>query len=261
MYSADMGADRLYTEWGVRVPEGGMTPLWIENALSEIQSRIAGKGHDVVPSAFASGAQPLFAFPRPRNWSWQSCEDVLSAATPSAVMMRLPLFWQLEPALFKACRATRAPLFANHLNNMPVGGLAVSKLGIDALVTTAPDAPLFESHLAERGIPLPRTWLLVGSHDEIAAVSPTLGGGVRYFAREVHLMPGVPLLTQCPALAVERTSGFHTSPEFEFELHESGTTITNVSDVPFPLLGYRLPFVVVREGVCPCGKDTVSYRS
>lgn len=237
------------------------TPETLIAELSAIEPRIPEMGCRVFPSSFNPKDPDLLAFPRPIHWQWASCERILRFFGAQTVMTRLPHFWQLESPIHACCRNIGAPIFINEPENLALGAAAIVSASVDAIISEASVAAPFVSFLLERDVPLPALWLLIHKADarEWTVPLPLTQNGITV-AQEVHLFPGVPVLEQCPVLASGKKSLFHVSDEYEWEMRESETLITSVSDDLFPLHRLLLPISIHTAGECACGKTTVEKR-
>jgi len=167
-------------------------------------------------------------------------------------MMRLPLFWQLEPALHAACRAAGAPIFINEPENTQVGAEAVRQANIDTVVSEAADAPAFSSYLAQKNSPRPHNWILVHRPKAEWMLPGALVEKDVRVAQEVHLFPGMVAFSQCEALADAKATGFHLCEDFFLENLGAHSYVTNAA-LLVPL--ERFEIAPVREkSACVCGK-------
>lgn len=205
-----------------------------------------------MPSSFDPNDTALKAVPRPYEWRWESCEDILRAGNATIVMSMLPFFWQLASPLHKICTAVGAPLFSNQPENMPVGAAAIQDAGINAVLSTPQDAAAFSLFLLERNVPLPATWLLVYSGAAAAWDIPISLNDAQTVAREVHLCPGLPLLVQCPAQARAHAEDFHLSKEFAWDFADKTPRVSIKDASLLPLHLYSLPFSLAEKGACSC---------
>ncbi|OGG56912.1 hypothetical protein A3D71_00295 [Candidatus Kaiserbacteria bacterium RIFCSPHIGHO2_02_FULL_55_20] len=227
--------------------------------LEIAEPRIPDNACEVVPTSFNPDDPKLRAFPRPLNWRWTSCELALRAFKSSGIMMRLPLFWQVEPALFAAGQAAGAPIFVNDQGNMPVGAAAIRTASMDTVVTDTEDAQRFSSYLLKRGAQFPAAWIIVHPILQKAWTIPApLRSGTAHVAQEVHLFPGVPVLEQCEKLAARKEPVFHLSESYLFEVEGGATYLTSIGDDPLPLFRYALPVTIAQGERCSCGKKVAT---
>ena len=191
-----------------------------------------------VPTSFDGDDLELRAFAIPQSWRWTSCEDALLQHKARGVMMHLPLFWQLEPALYAACRAVHAPIFINDPRNLPVAAAALRSAGIDTVVSEVADATALSSYLHEKKSARPKLWFIVHRANNLEWDLPggLLGEG-EAVVQEVQLFPGMPVLIQCTHLAAKKSPRFHRSK----------------NDVS----AFKLPFTLREEGRCSCGEIIV----
>lgn len=234
-----------------------MTEAEFRAALEKMQDRIPEMACRVVPATF-NPHEFVSAFPRPLEWRWESCEVLLAKFTPRVVMMRLPLFWQLESPLFAACKNAGASIFVNDQKNMPVGEAAIRLADVDTVVTNTDDAFTFSSYLSQKNT-WPVSWIILHSwNTEWKLPVPLLEGGNIRVGQEVHLFPGVPLLIQCAALADEKKPRFHLSPEFDFQTTGPSLHIASRSDALLPFSDVEIPLVLKSDGTCSCEQSVFS---
>lgn len=144
------------------------------------------------PSSFDPDDAHMTGNPLPLDWRWRSAEDALTSWGSRGVMMRLPLFWQLEVPLFHACQSAGAFLFANDVGNMPLGAAAVDIADVDTVVTELDDAAAFASYLTIKRMSLPKYWFIVRKSSHAGApLPPELTGNGISVHEEVHSSPGI----------------------------------------------------------------------
>lgn len=248
----------VYRKWGVpeKFLHGDVMPAseFLE-LLGAIQGRIPGMDSRVMPSSFNPDDPALCAFPYHKTAGWNSCERVLRDSSTHGVMMRLPLFWQVEPNLFSACQAAGAFIFINDADNMPLGAAAVRDARIDAIMTDAPDAHAFAQYLLEKKSGMAKTWIIVHTpHKDIRPISQILKEPHVRVAQEVHVFPGVPVLEQCAFLEKTKEALFHVSGSYEYEKTENSLALTSNDAAPLPFFRYKLPLPLYEGGQCACGK-------
>jgi hypothetical protein len=191
--------------------------------------------HDarLVPSSFDQNDPSLSAERLPINWRWQTVEDTLRTLGAVGVMMRLPLFWQLEIPLFEACQRAGAFIFVADRANLPLSAEALEKAEIGCVVTDAQDALVFSAYLREKKREQPRGWFII--HAGISGLSDLSPLGDAPGAQEVHRSPGKLLLYQCDALRTLQRPHFHISEE----------------------AGGPVPENAAQGGTCVCGRTVV----
>ncbi len=249
-----------YSSWGVPealMPSGTMNHADLVRILDCIEPSIPNRPCEIAPTSFDANDPELRALPRPMGWRWTSAENALRGFKTRGVMMRLPLFWQVEPALFAAGQSIGVPIFVNDQDNMPVGAAAIQTAGMDTVVTDSADALTFSSFLSGSKSAFPSSWLIVYpiSLDTWNIPAPAREANV-CVAQEVHLFPGVPLLTQCEHLISTKDSVFHVCDEYLLE--QDGLSVTSISPVPLPLLRYKLGTRLSTGGTCVCGKERIT---
>ena len=142
-----------------------------------------------VPSSFDPNDADMRAITIAADWNWPTCAQALKKSGSVGVMMRLPLFWQLEVPLFHACKEAGAFLFVCEPQNMPFGAAALRDASIDTVVTDLNDALAFAQFLAARPQPLPPNWLIIRRADQQEAL-PVAFASV-HVVEESHSSPGV----------------------------------------------------------------------
>lgn len=249
-----------YDRWGI--PQSfaiaPQTADTLSDMLDEAERRIPEMQCRLFPSRFDPDDARLRAFPRPIQWHWSSAERILRHFGAQVVMTRLPHFWQLESPIHLICRNVGAPLFTNEVENVPVAAAAIVSANVDAVITASTSVQSFATFLTEHAIEIPKLWLLIldASADDWSVPGSLTGGDVQT-AMEIHLSPGVPILYQCPHLAADKKPRFHMSDDYLWQL-ESNTYITSIGGDPVPLYRYTLPCTLVEQGLCHCGRMTVS---
>lgn len=212
--------------------------------------------HVYVPTSFNPHDDTLAGFPRKLLWTWDSAEYALSIIHPAVVMMRAPLFWQLEAPLWRAAQQNGAAIFVNDAGNMPLGRSAMHHASADTIVTDAHDGMVFSRYLKDAQTPFPRGWILVHDINNLVDISDVHAGESTLVFQEIHLFPGVPMFVQCERLARMRARTFHVAP------HGSTTSkphpmFSGPKDDPMPLTDIEIPIRITDTGTCACGE--VSY--
>ena len=229
----------------------------LPTAITEIQNDLSSMKCRIVPTSFDPESPDLAGFPIPQAWHWDTCAQALSIFRPHGIMMRLPLFWQLEVTLWYASRSARAPIFLNDPENMPLAAAALRLGGIDTIVTERCDAEAFLDFLESEGQTDPYTWLIVHRAND-AWDCPHRFDPMR-IAQEVHLFPGLPIFSQCAELIGEHShpARFHPLDEYRYDLDLMHIDLPARAHIP----RFRLPFPpVVSAGICACGRPMFSKR-
>ena len=186
---------------------------------------------DFIPSSFDPDDPDLKALPRPHGWRWSSCEAALKEFGTRGLMVRLPLFWQIIPPLHESCRTLGIPIFINDLANMPLGAAALLHAGVDTVIAEAGDATQFAAFLKQNKLSFPKAWLVIHRANDAWNIPETLAASS--LVQEVHLSPGVVLLSQCPELMRQKKPLFHDERAEKSDLRA---------------------FRLVEKGTCACGR-------
>lgn len=225
--------------------------------LSSLQ-KDSGDKHSYIPSSFNGDEIELAGYPRPLQWSWKSVEESLISVGPSVVLIRLPLFWQVESQLWRAAQQARAPIFVNDKDNMPVGRSCLISAGADTVITDAYDSIAFSAYLRDHKTPPPRAWIVIQDISNIRDLSSVHSDEHTQLFQEIHLFPGMPVFVQCAHLSKMRSKNiFHGAPETRVEIQETARFFGPMSD-PFPLINIDLSVSVNPTETCSCGLTT--YR-
>lgn len=231
-----------------------MTHAELIAELERFSSKNKSPANKIVPTSFNANDAALRGFPIPLDWKWTSCAEALGSFHAVGVMMRLPLFWQLEVPLFHACKEAGAFIFISDRGNMPLAAEAIRTARIDCVVTDAEDAKTFSNFLIEKSLSKPRSWIIVHRATLPSAPVTNIAGAVG--AQEVHLFPGVPVLVQCETLRSLDKALFHVHSDLEWNAESN--TVTSCVDIPVPLQNYPLPFTIQKIHTCECGQAVVT---
>lgn len=214
-----------------------------------------------VPSSFDPLAATLSAIPRHTDWVWSYAERVLTDFKSTGVLMRTPLFWQMELPLFSACRVAGAPIFINDQDNMPIGASAIRTACMDTVVTDASDALRFSTYLKEHDAQMPRSWLIAHQITNSSWDAPLiLRNKETHVAQEVYLFPGVPILQQCTEHIAAQSSVFHAAHPYDIHEQDGGLYISSKNDEAVSLTEYKLPDTCTLGEHCSCGERTILAR-
>lgn len=222
----------------------------LDNALPSIRTDIPLRW---VPTSFNPEDAELRSFPIPRYAPWDTLAAFLTEHGSHGVVGRLPTFWQMGFALYRATRTAHVPLFTNEPQNTPLGAVAIRDAHLDTIVTEATDAHVFARYCESRSIPQPRLWYLLHRIDALADTSLEHFAPEAIVAHEVYLCPGIRLLEQCTALQKESPALFHLDNTYTWEL-TAHTSLISATDVPIPFTQFDIGIVLTEHGVCPCGK-------
>jgi len=250
------------TRWknaGVELADGPMTPKELAEYLRIASAYAQTTPGRFSPSSFSDDDPALTIFPRAESWKWHSAEETLSKHMGRGLMLRLPLFWQVEIPLFLACKEKGLFIFVNDQSNMALGASAISRASIGVVVTDAKDANEFATFLMIKGHSFPDTWLIVQKAGEMIPLAPALTGSASTLVQEVHVLPGVPILEQCVHIA-GKEHVFHVSDDYVWG-HGPRAHITSRADDPLPLIQYETDLATEEAGICSCGKKIIHAQN
>lgn len=133
---------------------------------------------------------------------------------------------------------------------MPVGAAALQLGGMDTVVTEQRDTATFADYVQKENGKLPRKWIIVHRADDTWEIPTSLSDCK--IAQEVHLFPGLPILSQCPTLMRETSGipGFHIAKGNRYE-PSTGIFETPSKDA-IPSFKLDIPPITAGE-VCACG--------
>lgn len=227
----------------------------LASILDPLQDKIKDMQCRVVPSAFNSSDPYLRAFPIARDWRWSSAAEHLLAFKPQTLILQLPSFWQLEPFAHAASRAAEAPVCNIEPQNFPLDKAAIRLASADAILAEASEAGAIADYLTAQQIELPPYWILVYAGDAPSwDLATALTNKEVAVAREVHLVPGVPLLVQCKDIVAAKNGYYHQSDLFTWNDTLSAPAISTTDSLLFTLKDFTLPFALADNGACACGK-------
>lgn len=199
--------------------------------------------------------QSLFLIPQRFDTVWTSFDRELQGAKPKAALAALPLFWQLGPLFYQACRKNEVP--ASVMTNpadTPLIAAVLKEIEAQAVVTTPEIAQELSELFHKTTLKAPlRFWHLVTSLAEQYQFRAEAGAMVFI---EKHLFPGIPIAYQCAHLAARQQELFHPSPMYFWEFVGSQALITSLTKEALPLIRYQIgePITAVKEK-CQCGQD------
>ncbi len=244
---------------GVEIEERQMTPETLAISLKKVLTHTQSLRGRYVPSSFSPSDSSLTIFPRAESWRWDSIERTLADHEGRGLMVRLPLFWQVEIPLFSACNKQGLFIFVNDKGNMPLGAMAILRSSVAVVVTDAADANEFATFLMVNGLSFPDTWHIVQKSDSMVPLVPALTNSARTLVQEIHLIPGVPVLEQCAHIAGKEFS-FHVGAGYTWE-HGTNALVTGHIDDPLPLIRYETSLTTDEVGLCVCGKTIVRAQN
>lgn len=216
-------------------------------------------GCAVVPASFDPADTNLQAFPRPLEWIWYSCSEALKRQGAKGALVRIPLFWQIISPIHRACAEAQCGLFVNDQENQPIGEASVRLAEIDTVITDAKDAFTFSLFLAEKNTAV-SSWFIVYEPIRDWSIPIPLQKPSIQVTQEVHLFPGLPLLTQCKNLSNAKRQLFHASSDCMIEIETEYSTVSTKGTHPFPLTKQKLDIALERRGICECGEEIVGKK-
>ncbi len=229
--------------------------------LEPLEAGISVNHYRVVPSAFNAADPHLRALPLPARWRWSSLEDHIKRFSPETFILQLPAFWQLEPFAYLAAHGAEAGICIIEPGNYPLDKAAVRFAAANTLLAEAAEAAAIAEYLHEGQIELPPYWIVVHAADAPSwSLPPLLKDKNISVAEEVHLAPGVPLLTQCGHIVDARSGLYHASDLFNWNDDPSAPAVSTTDSFLFMLKDFALPFALEGKGICACGKELVTSR-
>lgn len=260
--SPESRATRRYAQLGIprRYLEAPQNYRILHEILTALVQPPANGACDISPTSFDPNDPELKAFPRLHNWRWKSCETALRAFGSRGVMSRLPLYWQSTFALHRACRAVGIPLFTNDLANMPLGAAALRGAGVDTVVCESGDAAEFAAYLERCASRMPLAWIIVHRVGSVVELSERIRRSPAGVAQEVHLLPGFPILIQCPALMREQKAAYHAAEGSRWRI-EPNRSFVSFFEEWLPFVDFETTCRLRERGTCPCGKTILELQS
>ena len=250
------GSDVSRSKWraaGVELTAAPMTRASLTESLKKAANVVHDAHGRYVSTVFDQESDDVGVYPRAEQAAWDSAVDVLARYSGAGVMMRAPLFWQLEIPLFEACRKSGTFIFVNDRGNMPLGAAAIKRGSMQVVVTDADDANAFAQHLLLHGDPFPKSWLVIQKSGRLVPISSALTGSGSQVHEEIHAIPGLPIFVQCAGII--GSGSYHTVPEFAYEFGHT-TYVTGPERDPLPLVRFDAECTAKEVSVCACGKTT-----
>lgn len=207
----------------------------------------------LLPSSFDASDTSLQAIPVSREYAWSSLADTLKFNDTKIALVRLPLFWQVLPLVHHACIEAGCSLFVNEKENMPLGEAALRTGGANTVITDTQDSFEFSLFCAERKTVV-FNWVIIHQPDTDWK-SPIMIDDRARVVQEVHISPGIPLLTQCEILSAQRSPLFHTAPGIAIECEKETTYVTCTHPALVPFDRFALHRSLSPQGTCVCGQS------
>lgn len=195
----------------------------------------------MLSSSFDPDEETLHGTPVPLSYRWRSLEDILVREEKHTLLVRTPLFWQTETLLHYACRAAEIPLFVNEPENIPAGVEACVSGDARTILTERVGLEPFVEHMLTRSPAMKRVWIVIHRPYERPQALPTIPTEERVY-QEIHVLPGVPVFTQCEDLADTRAEYFHKEKLSEELPHA------------------ELPTHILADARCACGEELYTLQ-
>jgi hypothetical protein len=182
----------------------------------------------------------LFLIPRRIDEPWRLLEAVIDEVQPFVAIFLAPLFWQVAPVFYAACRGKSVPVSVLQPRNMALAAQVIKESKADMVVSTPAAATELQTLLADAGMGTAiRAWHLIvpfGERHETPALKAD-------YMIEYHLFPGVPVARLLPNGTIEPL------PDYYFELSDTGTClISSLERHALPLIRYDSGVRLARAG-------------
>jgi len=254
---SDIKIKHKYKELNIQIPEM-LDFQQYQKMLKKVQEKIPDRiNFRIFPTSFSPEGYEGGGFFRAGDWRWDTLEEHLKSSGALGVLVRLPLFWQVEPLIYYACKNAGSFLFLNDASNMPVGRVAIKNASFNTIVTTSDDALEFSKHIQEHNCNDFLNWIVVHPINDIDINRMKISyANTSYIAHEVHLFPGIPLFVQCSHLARGKSHHFHVASEFSLDTLEGSISLTGNESDAVPLYKVSINVSATREKKkCPCGRE------
>jgi hypothetical protein len=113
--------------------------------LEPLQTRIKDMQCRIVSSAFNSTDPTLCAFPLARDWQWPSLEDHLKRFKAETLILQLPSFWQVEPFVHFAAKASGTAICNIETQNYPLDKASIRFASANAVLAESTEAAAIAS--------------------------------------------------------------------------------------------------------------------
>lgn len=202
---------------------------------------------DWVVNTFDTESEMLGLVPLQREEPWETVDMLAAHFDAELILGVLPQILQLEQRLHAAMRSIGLPVLSLPpeqgraipilLHQLPIRGIILFHSKLQDVLDLVPDD--YSTKLYYQ--------VILGPHDK----PPSALQENTYF--EVHLVPSMVGLFQCPTLASERKNEFHMSSRFVWEIDGESIRVTDSGNSPRftrALLPHRFS---IREIPCQCG--------
>ena len=236
-----------YTALSLDIPKQLDAPtlnqLLIQCAPSLVTTDVRHLPNDFDPKNISA------TYPLSMTWRWTWLQRVLQTAPAPGVVVRLPLFFQLEPLVFHACRESKTFLFLNDKANMPVARAALSEEAFSTVLTTEDDVTGLITYLTQQGFSKPLHWITISPLAPLRKIDL----GSHRMMRSLHLVPGLPIFEECE----DSPDNFHLASPLTAESENGHWHISGYLDNPLPLWRFHLPF---SPECCKCSCGRAGYK-
>lgn len=221
--------------------------------LRQASANIPVGAFQLFPTTFGSDGLHTTVFPRDPSRRWAMLESALTDVD-RPVLAALPSLWQLGNVVHEACRRhTVAPFFVVPFN-YAVAHAAIENLGIETVIISKEAIDGLARHMEARSGHVPATWVCVGSLTNVRVPLPEfVTASAQAIYQEIHLFPGVPIFTQCEALAHQKGPSFHATSGLELQIADDATYITSREEY-VPFVNLEIPVRLADESECTCSR-------
>lgn len=190
---------------------------------------------------------PLAHIPRERMWPVLSV--IPSLERFRGVVYAGPAIWQLEPTVYRTCRARSLPVAAGNPKNLPVTAELARQLSPSLIIVADTDAQQLAELFPQRTLEGSFTVIVRQLGEQPGIGFPHASYGHMHV---LEVLPGYPVAYSCP---VSHKQPWHLFDEYSWT---SGASAGIASDPALPWDDeLTLPFGVTKKETCTCGAVSV----
>jgi len=196
-------------------------------------------GLHLVPAFWSPQDDPA-PFPFPDTYRWRSLERIcVSLDIKRSIVCATPQIWHIEPLVYRTTRDVGVPVILIPPQNLPLLKPFCDQAGVD-IVITAPESLSTIVGIMKDITERPKAIIVIHKDMSTWPHGDSKSESI-LILNELHLVPGLPLLSQEPEQAA--TPDFKRNEFFSWEDGEDGAQRVSLPDAwPVKIVDVTLPF-------------------
>lgn len=211
-----------------------------------MDGRVPPEAYDTVPSTFDVAHDEISAVHLLKSRSWETVAEHVKNFTPTTVINMLPPYLQLQSRLHSALRPLGVPYTALTSAQFSAVETLAKMLPSPGIITTLRDVPKLANAMTEKTLSVRYVQVVLTLSEKPNISHP-------FFFYEIHLLPGLPILWQCPALAAEGQNEFHPDTSYEWSFDVDATSLKDTTIPPYFSTRRLSKTFRVKKMPCVCG--------